>query len=219
LFGKPKHTIGKTGEKLPEQHDGLPDSTIRNGLCPRCQKQSSFETYEPQPVTFELGSTSHLPDGRVSRVVIDQVVVLYCRNCQQGVVVVEERRVEDRSWRDPQPEPPSGTITFRGIHWWPSPEARVSDDVPRDIAEAFEEAIRALHADCPRAAAVMLRRALEAVTVDKGEAQGTLAERLKRLSSNGMLVPSLADWAKEVRLLVRLPPGLTQTVKTQFAVR
>jgi hypothetical protein len=47
----------------------------------------------------------------------------------------------------------------------------------------------------------MARRTLEAITVDKGETTGVLADRLKKLASNGTLLPTLADWAKEVRLV------------------
>jgi hypothetical protein len=47
----------------------------------------------------------------------------------------------------------------------------------------------------------MGRRTVEAIAVDKGQAQGTLAERLQNLVGSSVLHPSLGDWAKEVRLL------------------
>jgi len=47
----------------------------------------------------------------------------------------------------------------------------------------------------------MARRTLEAIAVDKGETTGVLAERLKKLAARGVLQPTLADWAKEVRLV------------------
>ena len=47
----------------------------------------------------------------------------------------------------------------------------------------------------------MSRRTLEAIAVDKGEDQGNLAVRLDNLASRGILQPTLADWAKEVRLI------------------
>ncbi|GMU26329.1 MAG: hypothetical protein AMXMBFR16_12340 [Candidatus Uhrbacteria bacterium] len=42
---------------------------------------------------------------------------------------------------------------------------------------------------------------MEAITVDKGETQGTLADRLNALGAKGVLHPTLSDWAKEVRLV------------------
>jgi Domain of unknown function (DUF4145) len=88
---------------------------------------------------------------------------------------------------------------FRGIHWWPLPDARLSPNIPSVIAGAFNEASMALAANCPRAAVVMARRTLEAVAEDKGAVGKTLAERLQDLSQKGVLHPSLADWIKELR--------------------
>ena len=131
---------------------------------------------------------------------MDQTSVLHCRNCHQGVVVVEEQRIGDRSWRKGKEER-AGEITWRGIHWWPAAETHVSTDVPTQIAEVFQEAVQAQHAGCPRAAAVMARRTLEEITVDRGEVKGPLVERLENLASKGVLLPTLADWSKEVRLV------------------
>ena len=201
LFGKRKGSVGKTGEKLPERHEGLPDSTLPHGLCPRCQKQSSFELGHPQPVTFDPDTYLAERDGSRTPVHVDQVSVLYCRNCRQGVVVVEEQRIAERPWREPDAGKGGGTITWRGIHWWPAGDAHVSSDVPGQIAEVYQEAVRALHADCPRATAVMARRTLEAIAVNKGQTAGTLAERLANLASKGVLLQTLADWSKQVRLV------------------
>jgi hypothetical protein len=37
--------------------------------------------------------------------------------------------------------------------------------------------------------------------VDKGETKGLLVQRLKNLADSGVLLPTLAAWSKEVRLL------------------
>ena len=131
---------------------------------------------------------------------MDRASVLYCRSCHQGTVVVEEQHIGGRSWREGR-ELRSGIHTWSGIHWWPAAETHVSTDVPIQIAEAFQEAVRAKHAECPRAAAVMARRTLEAITVDKGETKGRLTDRLNNLASKGVLLSTLADWSKEVRLV------------------
>lgn len=47
----------------------------------------------------------------------------------------------------------------------------------------------------------MARSALEGIVADKGETKGSLALRLKNLADRGVLLPTLADWSKEVRLL------------------
>jgi hypothetical protein len=76
-----------------------------------------------------------------------------------------------------------------------------SPDIPSEIADAFAESVTSLAANCPRASAVMARRTLEAITVDKGEVSGDLAGRLASLAAKGVLQPTLSDWAKEVRLV------------------
>lgn len=200
LFGGKKHSVGKTGEKLPENNEGLPDSSIPHGLCPRCQKQSSFEMGGSQGVTFDPSTVVLERNGEHKTPPVDQVSILYCRNCKQGIVVVEEQCVAGKSWRDTS-RTGGGAVTWRGFHWWPSAEGQVSSDVPNQISDIFLEGVRAMHANCPRAAAVMARRSLEAITVEKGQTSGALADRLKRLAANGILQPTLADWAKEVRLV------------------
>ena len=47
----------------------------------------------------------------------------------------------------------------------------------------------------------MARRTLEAITVDQGETTGVLAQRLASMATKNLLQPTLADWAKEVRLV------------------
>jgi hypothetical protein len=128
----------------------------------------------------------------------ERSTVLICRNCHQGVAVLEEqwtgkhRSVEQQG---------GGTISWKGFHWWPLVGASLHKAVPAFISSAFNEAVLALSANCPRAAAVMARRTLEAIATDKGEANGTLAQRLNNLSTKGFLHATLADWAKEVRLI------------------
>src|SRR5690606_31875959 len=97
-----------------------------------------------------------------------------------------------------------GAVSWRGFHWWPLAGAQLHAAIPPTIASAHNEAVVALSANCPRAAAVMARRTLEAIVVDKGETTGTLAERLNNLATKGQLHPSLVDWVKEVRLVGNL---------------
>jgi hypothetical protein len=193
---KPKRK-GPREEVLPEENEGLPDSHRPSGLCPRCGKQSSFESCGSLPVTFDYETYFVEKEGTTGNDTIDRVSSLICRHCRQGIVVVEEQ------WIGNAPRSKmtgGGVITFRGIHWWPLPESRMAPDVPGEIASAFAEAGTALSANCPRASVVMARRTLEAITVDKGETIGTLAERLEVLGTKGILHPTLSDWAKEVRV-------------------
>jgi len=188
--------VGRNGE-TERGSEALPDSTTLSGLCPRCGVYSSFAQAGDLPIAFEGFCTVEF-DGTRNAVRAEQVCSLICRHCQQGVAVVEEKWVGGVPTRLGGT---SGAVTWHGIHWWPLPASRLSADVPPPIAETFVEATTALQANCPRAAAVMARRSLEAIAVDKGECRGSLSERLKRLADSGVLLPDLADWANEVRLV------------------
>lgn len=47
----------------------------------------------------------------------------------------------------------------------------------------------------------MARRTPEAICVEQGAENGSLSERLSALAASGRLQSTLADWAKEVRLI------------------
>jgi len=199
IFGKSNVIKGSRNEDIPLTHDGPPDSYIPNGLCPRCGKQSSFEMIGELPVTFSgetiLPYGSQQPHKHYS----DRVVCMVCRHCQQGVVVVEEEWIGDHPSREGIGK--GGAVSYRGIHWWPLPQSKLSEDVPSDIADIFAEAVTTYYAKAPRATAVMLRRTIESIAVHFGEDHGPLAQRLQKLADRNILQPSLSEWAKEIRLV------------------
>ncbi len=195
----PNKVKGKRGEAIPEPYEGLPDSSHPGGLCPRCGKQSSFGLIGQIPATFHGDVYAANPDGTREHVTLDRAISLLCRHCNQPIVVIEEQWIGDHPARER--EKGGGEVSFRGIHWWPLPDTQLSNDIPTEIAEAFAEATKALYADCPRASAVMARRTLEVITVEKGETNSNLAQRLTNLETKKVLHPALAEWAREVRLV------------------
>ena len=199
IFGKSNVIKGQRNEDIPLTHDGLPDSYMPNGLCPRCGKQSSFEMIGGLPVTFS--GTLVYPSGNREpyKHYSDRVISMVCRHCQQGVVVIEEEWIGDHPSREGMGN--GGENSFRGIHWWPLPNSKLSEDIPQNIAEIFAEAVTTYYAKAPRATAVMLRRTIEAIVVHLGEDRGSLAQRLQKLSDKNVLQPSLSEWAKEIRLV------------------
>jgi glutamate-1-semialdehyde aminotransferase len=90
---------------------------------------------------------------------------------------------------------------FVPIHWWPTVGGTVHEAVPLAIRSALEEAATTLGAGCYRAATIMARHALEAVTKDQGATKSSLADRLKEMVAAHKLQPNLAEWATEVRLV------------------
>ncbi|MBI2883455.1 MAG: DUF4145 domain-containing protein [Candidatus Methylomirabilis oxyfera] len=192
-----KKTTGKRGEPLPYNHDGPPDSARPSGLYPRCEKQSSFDYVQSLPLTFDGGCIIGRGEPNIPTF-HERATVLICRNCYQGVAVLEEQWTGEHRSIERQG---GGTISWKGFHWWPLVGASLHKAIPPSISSALNEVVLALSANCPRAAAVMARRTLEAIATDKGEGNGTLAQRLSNLSTKGFLHVTLADWAKEVRLI------------------
>src|SRR5688572_8011776 len=91
---KKKEIKGQRGEALPEDNSGLPDSSNPNGLCPRCNKQSSFDIIGSLPATYNSSFTISF-SGQHDRTLIDKVTSMECRNCHQPVVVIEQEYVGD----------------------------------------------------------------------------------------------------------------------------
>jgi hypothetical protein len=197
IFGK-NTAIGKRGEPIPENNDGEPDSATQAGLCPRCEKQLSFHIFGSIPLTFDGGRMIGRGDEPDEPTYTERATVLICHHCKQGVCVLEEKWIGGRRWTEKQG---GGNIIWQGFHWWPYPGVTSHKAIPLAIADAMHEATLALSANCLRASAVMARRSLEAIAVDQGETKGALADKLKNLATRGLLQPTLAEWAKEVRLV------------------
>jgi hypothetical protein len=192
-----KSSKGSRNEDLPEEHDGFPDSTRPYGLCPRCNKQSSFDTLGILPATFSSGMIVS-PDGKQRRDYYDRVVSFLCRNCNQPVIVIEEEFIGDKPAKEGIS---SGENSWQGFFWWPYPSISYIEEVPVPLQKIMQEAKVTFAAQCFRSSAVMARRALEAITVDKGETEGSLAQRIRNLVSAGIIDMNLGNWATEIRLI------------------
>jgi hypothetical protein len=175
---------------MPEvDPDRLPTSTDPRGLCPRCGHLSNFTEGRKQAIAIDPPTE---PGG--AQQVLELMAVLQCLGCNRSTVVIE-RNLD-----------PRGVPRFEGVHWWPTPGATDLDpDVPEPVGSAFSEGMRALSANCPRAAAVMFRGMLATVVRDKGsdaaKAAPNLHQQLKAMEQDGTLHPSLVEWATEIRLV------------------
>jgi len=192
--------------KLPPNPDTSPDSSDPSGPCPRCGRVSNFRVIGSIPVTFEEGTYTLLPDGSSERIFYEQVSALLCMGCGQATVVVEEQYMDDRPRREGIKS--GGTVNYRGMHWWPlATGAGLDPAIPAPIRECFQEGLRCQAAQAPRGAAVMFRRSLEAIIRDRGSSAAVkalddvnLAAGLRVMADEKDLDPTLAEWAKEIRL-------------------
>lgn len=200
LFGKPKNKeIGERGEELPSYNEGYPDTYLPNGLCSRCNKQSSFEIVSKIPISFTGNQVYRNSGDTGKRDYIDQVAILECRSCNQRIVVIEEQYINNTPMRLNQEK--GGVLNFRGFFWWPMNSLKSNEDIPNDISESYNEGVTCLAASCPRAATVMFRRTLEAITLDKGFKERTLNSSLEKMFNEGALPLSFKEWVSELRLV------------------
>jgi hypothetical protein len=191
-------------EKPPPNPDTPPDTSDLTGPCPRCGNRSNFSVAGTVGVTFG-GGIAELADGRRERIDVQQASILECLGCNDRLVVIEDKYVNDELDADGVFR--AGTINYRGVWWWPPPGAADLDpSIAENIRNAYEEGVRAMWAKAPNAAAVMFRRTLEGVVKTSGSAaaqaaaERTLASGLQVMADEGALDKSLAAWAKEIRV-------------------
>ncbi|WP_091461656.1 DUF4145 domain-containing protein [Micromonospora inyonensis] len=96
------------------------------------------------------------------------------------------------------------SVRYKPLHWWPVPGAAHLDPaVPENVAGAYDEGVRCLAVQAPRAAAVMFRSMLAFIVADKGSEQARqkrgLKARLEQMAREGTLHPSLASWAATIK--------------------
>lgn len=197
FFRNKKTEKGQRNEDLPENNEEFPDSDKPYGLCPRCNKQSSFENLGSLPATFDSGIILN-QNGANTRDFYDRVTSFQCRNCQQPIIVLEEQFINDKPRRDGLS---GGTVNWRGFFWWPFFNLKLDNVVPTEIQKILKEAKITYSTECYRSSAVMSRRTLEAIATDKGENKGVLAKRIQNLIDKGVLDKNLGNWATEIRLI------------------
>jgi hypothetical protein len=203
-FGSPRRH-GERGESVPASNpDTPPDSSDPSGPCPRCGRASNFSVLGSLPVSFGDTYTEDR-DGRMIPEDLDQVSSLLCSGCKQATVVVEEKWIGNHAAREGIGT--GGRVNYRGVHWWPPPSSADLDDaIPEGLRDSYAEAMRALSARAPRAAAVMLRRTVEGLVRESGSAAAqtaldrNLAAGLRVMADEHALDANLASWAAEVRL-------------------
>lgn len=116
----------------------------------------------------------------------ERVALIECQGCSRPCLYIQEDF--DGTWCERE-------------QLWPSPGRPVSEYVPIEIREDFNEARTCLNAGAPTAAVAMVRRALEAVCKDQGSNKSVLAHSLDELSRLGKIDGRLLEWAHKLRVL------------------
>jgi hypothetical protein len=80
-----------------------------------------------------------------------------------------------------------------------NPDRQNIAHLPDDVSRYFRDAIRVLDAGVPDAAAVQLRKTLEAASAHNGINKGTLVNRIQELIEKGFVTKGFADALNHVR--------------------
>ena len=83
---------------------------------------------------------------------------------------------------------------------YPSPLPRSTDErIPELIKNDFDEALLCLSVGANRGAAVLARRALQAMCKDKGSTKKDLKDQIDELFTKNIITEDLKEWSHEVR--------------------
>ncbi|MCZ2079666.1 MAG: DUF4145 domain-containing protein [Bryobacterales bacterium] len=115
-----------------------------------------------------------------------RITLLQCLRCGHAVLVREEEIWED-SWTNPETVYPYGGGA-------PNPE------LPERLQSALQEARRCYQAKAYTATALLCRRTIETLCVDRGVKEQNLAAALAKMRDRNLIDGSLFEWADGLRL-------------------
>jgi hypothetical protein len=163
---------------------------LLSGKCPQCREISNFyavtEFYR-EPVEVEEDVTR-------------LCAVFRCPGCDAMILgILREARFGN-----------STEIEYEIHYPTASPNEVIDDDIPKDVAADFIEALRCFSAKAPRATIIMCRRALEVSCSHLGAKRKSLDDKIKELAAAGKLNPDLEEMAHTVRLGARAAAHLKE---------
>jgi len=113
-----------------------------------------------------------------------EAILCICSSCNQPLLYDGIERAEYGEW--PQLA-------------YPLP-GELHEAVPEAVRDTYHEAFT-IKAKVPRAYAILIRAAIEAICADKGIHKGNLQKRLKALVAGGFVPPTLAQMTDVLRIL------------------
>lgn len=120
-----------------------------------------------------------------------RIRVVKCPDCRLPQILIQE-------WFAYGPgEDDQGWST--GDRLWPSPESRLSYEIPTDVRQSLDEARTCVNAGAFNAASVMCGRSIEAIGAQFGVKKRTLNAALKQLRDDGVIDGRLYQWADALR--------------------
>lgn len=156
-------------------------------LCPHCNNRAPHQAVYAHEYPYTIHGAFSINGEEEDADVEAYYFVLICDTCSE-VSLYGNWDVSDNPFD-----------LLEATLFYPKPK-KVSDIVPKRIADAYQEASR-VSKIAPNAFACMIRRALEFMCEDKKAVGNTLHEKLKDLSAKKIIPPVLAEMADIVKKL------------------
>jgi hypothetical protein len=115
-----------------------------------------------------------------------RMTFLQCSRCGHPILVREEERWEDM-WSAPETVYPSGG-------------APTNPELPERLQLTLQEVRRCYQAKAYTATAMLCRKTIETLCVDRGVKEKNLATALEKMRDSSLIDGSLFDWADGLRL-------------------
>jgi Domain of unknown function (DUF4145) len=167
---------------LAAKHESLMPEESRISYCPHCGNTSPHHLVHTQPYLERLWSTSDPKDH------IDEEAVYFVAVCKTCNEVLVYGGLKDSD---------AGEFDGAVLVW---PQFGLDHAVPERIRQIYEEASR-IENIAPNAFAVQIRRALEAVCIDRGATRGSLVQNIHELANRGEIPKTLVEASDLLRLI------------------
>lgn len=181
----------------------------RSAACPHCQRISShrlvwtYQRWEQAPELFDaeirerLETTLADENGELSDAFCHpSYYIAVCESCLELILYV------NHPFHDDLTDSFQGALESPTEPVWPLANRvdELPESIPERIRQIYEEALQ-IRSRSPSSFAVQLRRALEAVAIDKGFTVGPLHRRLEEMAFRGVLPGTVNEAAGALRLI------------------
>lgn len=162
-----------------------------SGTCPHCSKPSVFVMKTQPHIPPEALEKHYITDpiGAVYGDAYEVWAVLQCQGCKDYICGSILKTVAV----------PALTAYYRHYPIG-SPRVTVADEIPRNIANDYREALQCHWLQCHKATVTMCRRAIQAACIDLGAVGDKLVHQIDDLATRAAITGPLKEQAHEVRL-------------------
>lgn len=153
-----------------------------SNYCPTCN--SIVETGVLFSYAYDVIYTDELQNHGTS------IILGKCLNCDKPFLLQEDfQNIEEYTWTNDK------------LLLFPSTDNIALKNAPNIVITPYKEAQKCFRAQAYEACVIMCRKGIEAICTDKGEINGNLESKLKKLKDKHILEETFYNWSNELRLI------------------